>query len=384
MQYITKIKKTITRQLANLPGWHTNRKIVVFESDDWGSAVMPSTEVYKYLLKKGIRVDLDPYTRLDSLASERDLDSLFDVLSAFKDINGNSPAFTANTLVANPDFKKIRESNFEQYYYEPFTETLKRYPFHQRSFDLWKEGIDKKIFFPQFHGREHLNSKLWIDELKKNENKNLRLAFDKEVFILPKSAYPGDNRIFNSAFYPNNEAEKNEMLKSIFEGIEVFKNIFDFAPESFIATGYIWNRSIEKELFRNGIKFIQGLPIQREPLIETGKFNKRINYTGKQNQFKQIFLVRNAFFEPALDQTIDWLNDCLIRIDNNFKWKKPSIISTHRLNYIGGINESNRNLNVKLLRKLIESIICQWPDVEFLTTPELGNLINKKNESREA
>ena len=38
-------KQTITHNLLNIPSWHTNRKIVVIESDDWGSMRMPSCEV---------------------------------------------------------------------------------------------------------------------------------------------------------------------------------------------------------------------------------------------------------------------------------------------------------------------------------------------------
>ena len=38
-------------------GWKTDRKIVVIESDDWGSIRMPRREVYEMSLKKGYRVD---------------------------------------------------------------------------------------------------------------------------------------------------------------------------------------------------------------------------------------------------------------------------------------------------------------------------------------
>lgn len=40
------LKQYITHNLLNIPGWRTNRKIVVIESDDWGSIRMPSQEVY--------------------------------------------------------------------------------------------------------------------------------------------------------------------------------------------------------------------------------------------------------------------------------------------------------------------------------------------------
>ena len=36
--------------------------------------------------------------------------------------------FTPLTIVANPDFSKIRDSDFSEYFYESFAETLKRYP----------------------------------------------------------------------------------------------------------------------------------------------------------------------------------------------------------------------------------------------------------------
>ena len=49
------IKQTITHNLLNVPGWRTNRHIVVIESDDWGSIRMPSKEVYDKLLKEGYR-----------------------------------------------------------------------------------------------------------------------------------------------------------------------------------------------------------------------------------------------------------------------------------------------------------------------------------------
>ena len=33
----SKIQTQLSHTLLNLPGWHTRRKIVVIESDDWGS-----------------------------------------------------------------------------------------------------------------------------------------------------------------------------------------------------------------------------------------------------------------------------------------------------------------------------------------------------------
>jgi hypothetical protein len=72
-------KKSIINNFINVFGWKTKRKIVVIESDDWGSIHMPSKDVFNSLLKAGIRVDKNPYNRYDSLASENDLTNLFEI-----------------------------------------------------------------------------------------------------------------------------------------------------------------------------------------------------------------------------------------------------------------------------------------------------------------
>ena len=74
---IDKLKNAIIQELINIPGFRTNRKIVIFESDDWGYIRMPSKKVYNQLLTDDIRVDNCPYNRYDSLASEDDLTFLF-------------------------------------------------------------------------------------------------------------------------------------------------------------------------------------------------------------------------------------------------------------------------------------------------------------------
>lgn len=54
---LEKLRKTINRHYRNLSGWKTNRKIIVIESDDWGSIRMPSKEVYELFLSKGFPID---------------------------------------------------------------------------------------------------------------------------------------------------------------------------------------------------------------------------------------------------------------------------------------------------------------------------------------
>ena len=40
-------KQTLTNTLLNLPGWHTRRKIVVIESDDFRKELLLNSKKYK-------------------------------------------------------------------------------------------------------------------------------------------------------------------------------------------------------------------------------------------------------------------------------------------------------------------------------------------------
>ena len=107
---MNKYREHILRNIINTFGYKTNRKIVVFESDDWGSIRMPSKLAYSNLLKKGIGVDKSLYDTLDSLEKKEDLEALFTVLQDNKS-DHSLPIFTFNTVIQNPDFYKPKFRN---------------------------------------------------------------------------------------------------------------------------------------------------------------------------------------------------------------------------------------------------------------------------------
>ena len=363
-----------------MPGWHTNRHIVVIESDDWGSIRMPSRKVYEQFLKEGIRVDKDVYCRYDSLASKGDLEALFDVLTSVKDKNGHNAVLTADSVVANPDFKKIRESGFKKYYYEPFTETLKKTGEHEGVFTLWKEGLKVGIFHPQFHGREHLNINKWLEVLRQGEDKITMRAFELGSFGLTSAVSSSINKNYMGAF---NSCEDNDIKDYdiiLKEGLDLFEKLFGYRSTSFIATTYTWSPLLEPYLNKLGIKYLQGLVSQHVPLDSGERFcYKNNNFQGKRNACGQIYLMRNCFFEPShFRDKFDVVDDCMNRIKIAFRWGKAAVISSHRVNYIGNIDITNRDKNIGLFRSLLHNIIKEWPDVEFISSDNLGDIISKK------
>ena len=369
------LKSWVGRNWHSIPGWRTSRKIIVFESDDWGSIRMPSKDTYDSLLRGGVAVNKSSFLRYDSLASEEDLTQLLDLLSKFRDGKGRHPVFTVNTVMANPDFDKIRQSNFTEYHYELFTETLKRYPAHQRSFKLWRDGVDAGLFYPQCHGREHLNVSRWLKALNEGRG-NIMMAFNQQLFDLSR---PGDvinDNSFMDALTYTTSREFEFIKNSIEEGLKLFYELFGYHSRSFIAPRYVWDPSLEPVLMNAGVQYIQGGLYQKIPLQDgTNGYDLKKHHLGQRNSSGQIYLIRNCYFEPSDTSSNDIVGDSLKRISTAFYWKKPAIISTHRLNYIGWLDEKNRQQGLKLLETLLSQILIQHPDVEFMTTSELGDLI---------
>lgn len=371
-------KQTITHNLLNIPGWHTRRRILVIESDDWGSIRMPSKVVYDALLKRDLRVDKDPYCRYDNLATAEDLEALYDALRSVKDKNGRSAVLTANAVMANPVFDKIKESGYKEYFYEPFTETLKRNPQHEGAFEMWKQGIEEGIFHPQFHGREHLNVKKWLDALQSGEEATC-LAFEHGTFGLTSDVSPSIKANYMGTFDSCLSADLDFYKQSIQEGLKLFEQLIGYPSESFIATTYTWSPKIEPFLAGCGVKYLQGMVHQRMPLDGGENFiYKKNNFTGHKSCAGLTYVTRNCYFEPS-QVNIDSVADCMHRIEIAFRWGKPAIISSHRINYIGNIVEGNRTNSLKALAELLRMVVKKYPDVEFMSSDKLGKIIETKS-----
>jgi len=377
-----KLKKTIRKNLVNIPGWRTNRKIVVIESDDWGSIRMPSREAYELLLSKGIPVKTSYFLKYDCLESEEDLYSLFEVLSSFRDINGNCPVITANSVVANPDFEKIRESEKREYFYEPITESYKRYPDHKQSLDIWKkEGMAKKLLWPQFHGREHLNVNKWMNAINSSDKWELE-AFENNVLLgLGRKSNKSRQYNYMASFEYSGPDEWESLNNIAYEGLALFDKIFGFSSKSFVAPCAIRGDHLDEILKENGVLFHQCG--QQFIPIESGSLKMINRFWGQRNEQGQIYWRRNSTFEPSRNPSFDWVDSCMAEMNIAFRWRKPVVINSHRVNYIGSIVPENRENSLRLLKKLIHTALYKWPDIEFMSSDSLGDEIsNSKNHSK--
>lgn len=375
--YTGGLKSALRVNASNVPGWRTKRHIVVIESDDWGSIRMSSLESFDRMLKAGMPVDKSHYNLYDALECNDDLIALMETLSKFKDITGRPPVFTGVNVVANPDFEKIKQNGFTEYVYEPYTETCKRYDNHERVYELWKESIAKRLIVPIFHGREHLNAQFWLRALQTG-NESTLLGFENEVTGMPgiKGEKLPD---FQAAFDIDTVADLPYQKEVIKTGLDLFKQLYGYRAKYFVPTNGPFNNSLESDLFESGIRYINTGKRQSEPLGD-GQYRVNKRYLGDKNQYGQIYLTRNCFFEPSANgdespADWNWVDSCLKEIEIAFRWHKPATISSHRVNYIGYLHPENRENGLRHLSELLSRMLKRWPDIEFMTSTELGDLI---------
>jgi hypothetical protein len=376
---LSELKQSLNRNLSNLPGWRTNRHIIVLESDDWGSIRMSSIEAFNKLKQGGIDVDKNHYNSNDALESNTDMEMLMEVLSKHKDSTNRNVVITGVNVVANPNFEKIRENGFTEYIYESYVETCEKYPQHDKVHDLWKQGIQERLLVPVFHGREHLNAQFWMRALQ-NGCKSTLLAFENGVTGISTGIDGIQLGNYQAAFDIDTLEDiryQKEVLKT---GLDLFEKLYGYRSKFFIPTNGPFNNQLEPVVKKLGINYLGTAKIQMEPL-GNNQYKKHFRYLGKKSSDGIMYMTRNAFFEPnswEYSKSKDWVNDCLKEIEIAFRWSKPATISTHRTNYIGWLNAGNRANGLQKLDGLLGQIIKRWPDVEFMTSSELGDLIAQK------
>ena len=357
--------------LQNLPGWKTKKKILVIQSDDWGAQRTSSLAALEALEKLGVEVKRCHYARLDSLEGNDDLHALFDVLQKFRDHRNAPVRFTANCLVANPDYEKIRRHEFESYYPETLEVTLGRSPRTEQVLALWRSGFAEGFFVPQLHGREHLQTERWLSALR-NCDPVLQLCFEHQMYGLSGFLLKNGRGSYLAALDYEDESHGEAVALALEEAAARFEALMGYPSLSFIAPNYVWDDRVEAVLKANRVRFLQSARAQTVSAFSAAGSRFKRRWQGQRNSCGQAYIVRNVQFEPASNPSRDWVASGLRDMSMAFRARSPAVLSTHRVNFVGHLSPENRKSNLALLRRLLERALQQWPDLEFWTTEELG------------
>ena len=236
------------------------------------------------------------------------------------------------------------------------------------------------VFHPQSHGREHLYVKKWLRTLQ-NGDPVTRTAFDLGTWGLTTYVDPSIKEYYMGAFNSSEDTDIKEFELIIDDALRIFNEIFGFDSKSFTPTTYEWSPKIEPCLIQHGVKYIQCRFQQTIPL-DDDKTKKNLwrGFQGTRTKAGLIRTFRNCFWEPSTKPGYDYFSDCMTRIEIAFKWGKAANICAHRFNFIGSIDPANTDRNLPEFKQLLQEIVKRWPDVEFVTSDHLGEIIENSNQ----
>ena len=382
-KFIQTLKNSLILNAKNLIGWRTKRKIVVFSVDDYGNVRLHSREARENLDKAGFKAK-NRFDEFDTLETRGDLEALYKVLTSVKDRNGRPAVFTSFAVPCNINFEKMAETGFKKYYYERLPETYKKLAeldpdSYLGAWDLWNEGKEKGLMAPQFHGREHINLKVLEEKLSTGDYEVLTSLKNRSYTGISSS---GSHAISPLAAFDFRKFEDNHRFHNIIEdGLNQFENIFGYRAKHFTPPSYIAHPVLSKTLQNYGIRFMDSAMIENRHLGD-GKYSREFNYTGKKVAENLRLMVRNVVFEPTDDRGVDWVEYAMKQIEAAFRWNRPAIISSHRVNFCGHIVQKNREEGLKALKQLLKKITKRWPEVEFMAANELGELIASEQQKK--
>lgn len=370
------LRKIIEEQKERFFGQNVDQKIVVFQSDGWGAARLPNKQVFQSLLGRGIKLSFKENkgfrTVLDGFESPQELNRLLEVLLKHEGDDGKNPIFTFNVTTGNPDFRKIEEHDFREYFSEPFHLTMEKE--RPGVLDLWRSGIENGLISPQFMGHDPVNQKRWLDGLVRNKL-DLQIAFQYGVYNLSRTRF---NSNYYSIAYEYLYGEDEQYLKdNITQGLNVFQDFFHKRPCSFVAPFYVTSSYFLQEIREQGVPVFQSNGTHYSPRkMKNGEviYDRKCLVSGFDNHTNSVQLIRNCRFEPALYPTENETDRCLAEVMQAFSHRRPAVICSSRSNYVGIFDEKVPEESLEQLDTLLGEIIKRWPDVKFYSTEQIAEL----------
>lgn len=366
------MNRRILDNLKNLPGWRTRRKLVVFNVDDYGNIRLASRAAGERLGQAGVALT-GRFDQLDTLETRADLEALFEVLDSVRDSTGRGAVFTPYTLSANPDFAALR-ADPDIWQAEALPDSFARLSAEDpQAYDgawaLWREGIDCGLLQPEFHGREHLNLRLLMRKLaRRDADVTANLQANSMAGLKNDPDLPGVG--FTHAFGLAHKSDLVQHREIIADGIARFARIFGRPATCFTPPAQRLHPELQGFVAAQGIRAIDR-PLHAVQQIDRGRSRRALHVMGRKRGQCHVTLVRNVVFEPNLAPGRDEVARALGLIEAAFRWGKPAMISSHRVNFCGHIDPANRKAGLVALKRLLDAILHRWPDAEFLGAGEL-------------
>jgi hypothetical protein len=230
--------------------WH-RLKAVVIESDDWGLAAWVADEqAHRVLADTPVfRSEVGRVYGRSTLESAADVRALGELLLRFRGGDGFPPVWQANTIVAAPDYARLRPPAFDVG--ELPLVDLPETPTRWSRPGMWAQveaGIEAGWWWPELHGLHHVPVEAWLRALRRGAA-DARRAHEQQCLVCEAVQASGEY----------DPGEPLERVTSNLDGaVARFIKLFGRSPTSFCPPDYRWDARLESLAAERGLTTFQG------------------------------------------------------------------------------------------------------------------------------
>lgn len=350
------------RDLLPHAGYHFDRPLVLFQSDDWGRVGLRDREGLEQLRSAGLSLGERAYD-FYTLETAEDLEQLATLLGKHHDSSGRHPCLGMNFILFNLDFAKIRAGGFRQIELMPLSAGFPDEWERPGVLEKYRDGIAEGVFRQALHGTTHFCRSAVEGVLAADDNQThlLRILWDAGTpyiyWRMPWIGYeywdPGKSE--SARFLPY-----EQQCELIGSAVGEFAKAFSKLPLSACAPGYRANRDTHRAWAQHGIRIAQNGPgVLLPPYID---------------RYKILQLTRNVEFEPATDDAFS-VETSLRQAEACFRAGLPAIVSLHSINFHSTVRDF-RSRALKALDEFLAALEAKHDNLLYLHDEDLYEAIH--------
>ena len=360
---MTWAKKLWQRVIDLLPieGFHFDRPIVLFQSDDWGRVGLRDQAGLERLRSAGLPLGERPYD-LYTLETAEDLSMLRATLKRHRDSNGHHPCVGMNFILANLDFSQMSVNGWQQIRLLPLAEGLPEGWSRPGLIEAYRDGISDHVFHPALHGTTHFcRPSVERNSEREGERANLLRTLWQAGTPYIYWRMPWIGYEYWDPEKPEGERFLPVTLQRelIGHAVGLFAKMFSSLPRSACAPGFRANADTHRLWAQHGIRVAQNGP---------GGF---IPPNFDHNDILQ--LSRTVEFEPATDPNFS-VEACLRQAGSGFERGVPAIVSLHSINFHSTVMDF-RGRTLRALDEFLSGLESQHANLLYLRDEELCELV---------
>ena len=350
-----------SRDLFPVPGFHFDRPLVLFQSDDWGRVGLRDQDGLEQLQSTGLALGERPYD-FYTLETADDLRALSTVLGHHRDASGRSPCVEMNFVPANLDFAKMDDDGFREMHLMPLAEGLPRGWSRPGLADAYRDGISNGFFYTGLHGSTHfcrdaVKRSLTLGGERADLLRRLWQAGTPYIhWRMPWIGYeywspekPADDRFLSA----------ETQLELIGQTIGAFAKLFSALPCSACAPGYRANDDTHRGWAQHGIRVAQNGPGALVP--------------PHFDRYDILHLYRTVEFEPAVDAAFS-VENCVRHAEACFERGIPAVVSVHSINFHSTVKDF-RSATLSSLDEFLRMLESKHAGLLYLHDEDLLELV---------